>query len=419
MRRPTAGPGAAFAAFAVLAASTAAVAGMSLQPVAAATHGPTVGSERAASHRLEQQILGEGLRTQSLVVRYDQASALMTSIDDQMRAGRSQLVSDVRSEVRARARMRELAVTAYVSAATADTTSFTSGLDATTLPSREVYLGVVTRSIDTAATGLTDAQHRTSVAQATLRSLHARTAATLRTLSSARQAAESATATDQALLRHVSTRLLALVSAANAKRERANEAAAEAALARAAQQAAQHTVAPPAPAPALAPAVTVASSGGYADPLRAISGLSAERIDMGVDYSGIGPIYAVGDGVVLSTYNGGWPGGTFIAYRLTDGPAAGLIAYAAEDITPSVQVGDAVTPSTVLGQLYEGPDGIETGWAAGGDGETMAAAYGEFDGANTTAFGMNYSQLLASLGAPGGIAESSATGSLPASWPQW
>ncbi|MDA8291186.1 MAG: hypothetical protein M0Z33_05830 [Actinomycetota bacterium] len=140
---------------------------------------------------------------------------------------------------------------------------------------------------------------------------------------------------------------------------------------------------------------------------------------MGVDYSGVGPIYAVGDGVVLSTYNGGWPGGTFITYRLTDGPAAGLIMYAAEDITPTVQPGQTVTASTVIGQLYEGPDGIETGWAAGTDGVTMAAAYGQFAGWNTTAFGMNYSQMLTSLGAPGGIPQGGTSGALPASWPQW
>ncbi len=69
-------------------------------------------------------------------------------------------------------------------------------------------------------------------------------------------------------------------------------------------------------------------------------------------------------GVVLSTVNWGWPGGTFIAYRLTDGPAAGLVVYAAEDIEPRVQIGeerDVPTPSSE--RVYEGSDGIETGWS--------------------------------------------------------
>ncbi len=400
---------------ALLVAGAGAAAAVPLSTAAATTHGPTIGSARAATHRLAQQIVAEGLRTQSLVVRYDQAAALMAQIDSQLRAGRTQLASDVRAQSRARVRMRSLAVDAYVSAASADTASFTSGANATTLPSREVYLGIVSGSLTSAATGLKDAQHRTTVAEATLASLRSRTAATLRTLSSARAAAESATATDQALLRHANKSLLALVASANAKRARANEAAAEAALARAAQQATQHA----AVTPPVAPVPSAATPGSYADPLRAISGLSAERIDMGVDYSGVGPIYAVGDGVVLSTYNGGWPGGTFIAYRLTDGPAAGLVMYAAEDITPTVQVGQSVSASTVIGQLYAGPDGIETGWAAAGDGETMAAAYGQFAGWNTTAFGINYSQMLTSLGAPGGIVQGGTAGTMPASWPQW
>ena len=148
--------------------------------------------------------------------------------------------------------------------------------------------------------------------------------------------------------------------------------------------------------------------------------LTSDRIDQGVDYSGFGPIYAIGEGVVLSTVGSGWPGGTFIAYRLTDGPARGLVVYAAEDIEPSVQVGDTVTADTVLGHVYAGPDGIETGWADGSSlPDTMARTYGQFDGSNATAFGSNFSQLLQSVGAPGGIETGPASGTLPPSWPRW
>jgi hypothetical protein len=163
------------------------------------------------------------------------------------------------------------------------------------------------------------------------------------------------------------------------------------------------------------------SPGSYADPLRDINGLSPERIDQGVDYSGYGPIYAIGDGTVLSTVNGGWPGGTFITYRLNDGPASGLVVYAAEDIDPRVAVGQSVTSGTVLGTMYEGPDGIETGWAdPSGDGNTMAADAGQFSGANSTAFGADFSQFLASLGAPAGILQNDPpTGSVPPGWPSW
>jgi hypothetical protein len=129
----------------------------------------------------------------------------------------------------------------------------------------------------------------------------------------------------------------------------------------------------------------------------------------------------VGDGRVISTSNGGWPGGTFIAYKLTDGPANGLVVYAAEDIDPAVTVGQTVTPNTVIGTMYEGPDGIETGWAdPSGNGVTMARDYGQFNGSNSTAFGNNFSQMLASLGAPPGVlATNPPTGSLPPNWPRW
>ena len=170
----------------------------------------------------------------------------------------------------------------------------------------------------------------------------------------------------------------------------------------------------------VAPSQAVVAPSGYANPIRAIGGLQVWRVDQGVDYNGYGPIYAIGDGVVLSTFNGGWPGGTFITYRLTNGPAAGLVVYAAEDINPDVSVGQSVTPNTVLGTLYNGPDGIETGWADGGAlGETMAMSYGQFYGSNSTAFGYNFSQLLASLGAPAGVMQNSPTGSVPGNWPQW
>lgn len=134
---------------------------------------------------------------------------------------------------------------------------------------------------------------------------------------------------------------------------------------------------------------------------------------------GIGPIYAIGDGVVLSTVNGGWPGGTFITYKLESGRVAGLVVYAAEDIVPHVFIGEQVNANTVIGTMYEGWSGIETGWADGSLGDTMAMTAGQFGGGNSTAFGWNFDQLLVSLGAPGGILEGGPTGAVPAGWPNW
>jgi murein DD-endopeptidase MepM/ murein hydrolase activator NlpD len=208
---------------------------------------------------------------------------------------------------------------------------------------------------------------------------------------------------------------------AAAQQAAAQQAAAQQAAAQ--QAAAQRTISSPAPTftnPVTTSPTPPVSPGGYANPLRSISGLAVERIDQGVDYNGVGPIYAIGDGIVTSVYNGGWPGGVYIAYQLTSGPASGAYVYAAESIHPAVSVGESVTSSTELGTLYDGPDGIETGWAnMGGDGTTMAAISGQFYGANSTAYGYNFSQLLQSLGAPGGDLTSTPTGVVSSNWPQW
>jgi hypothetical protein len=87
----------------------------------------------------------------------------------------------------------------------------------------------------------------------------------------------------------------------------------------------------------------------YVNPLRSVGGLVPERIDEGVDFGGAGPVYALGDAIVTNAgENAGWPGGGWITYRLTDGPDAGLMVYLAEDVTPTVQTGQHVTPSTVI-----------------------------------------------------------------------
>jgi hypothetical protein len=165
--------------------------------------------------------------------------------------------------------------------------------------------------------------------------------------------------------------------------------------------------------------------GGYRDPLRAVSGLTPERVDQGVDYAGSGPIYAVGDGVVLNTTNPGWPGGAFVSYQLLDGPAQGDIVYVAENVLPQVSIGEQVTCSTVVGTLVNAWPNLETGWAASpGTGESAARAAGQWSAHNDahsipTAFGENFSQLLDALGSPPGISHGAPVASVPPGWPSW
>lgn len=138
----------------------------------------------------------------------------------------------------------------------------------------------------------------------------------------------------------------------------------------------------------------------YRNPFRSIKNLTPERIDMGVDYSGSGPFYPVGTGVITNLYNSGWPGGGFISYRLTDGPDAGKYVYVAEDVTPArgINIGSKVTPNTVIGYLN---NYLETGWAAPpGTGNALGAP--DFTGSNATPAGVNFNKLLVSTGTPSG-----------------
>jgi hypothetical protein len=169
----------------------------------------------------------------------------------------------------------------------------------------------------------------------------------------------------------------------------------------------------------------VLESGGYQNPLRSLTKVTPERVDQGVDYAGAGPIYAIGDGTVLNTTNAGWPGGAFITYQLSDGRAKGDIVYVAENVKPEVTIGQEVTPHTVLGILIDSYPNLETGWAdPPGDGESLARAEGQWSTYDDqhdvpTAYGENFSQLLASLGAEPGISHAAPDGTVPPGWPTW
>jgi hypothetical protein len=158
------------------------------------------------------------------------------------------------------------------------------------------------------------------------------------------------------------------------------------------------------------------SVGGYTNPLAQIQGLRPERTDMGVDYSGSGPILSATDGIVRSVFNSGWPNGTFICIEITNGSMAGKWIYYAEDITPKVAVGQKVKAGDVIGQMFEGKSGIEIGWnQPGTPALTLAAAYNQQymhgdAGSWESAAGASMSRFLQSLNAPGGTGGSPITG---------
>jgi hypothetical protein len=145
---------------------------------------------------------------------------------------------------------------------------------------------------------------------------------------------------------------------------------------------------------------------------------------MGVDFGGSGPIYALGDAVVTSATgdSAGWPGGGWITYRLTDGPAEGLSVYVAEDVTPTVQVGDQVSSSTVIANMYNGGSGIETGWAMadGASAESQLPEAGSISGGGPfpTEVGLSFDALLEAVGVPAASnSGQSGYGTLPPNYP--
>lgn len=162
----------------------------------------------------------------------------------------------------------------------------------------------------------------------------------------------------------------------------------------------------------------------YRNPLRDVSNLLPERIDMGVDFGGSGPVYALGDAIITSATaaSAGWPGGGWITYQLTSGPAAGLTVYLAEDVTPTVTVGQRVTSGAQIATMFDGGDGIEFGWAMpdSSSAESQLSEAGAISGGGPfpTSVGLNFEELLQALGVPAAPnREDSPFGTRPAKYP--
>lgn len=148
----------------------------------------------------------------------------------------------------------------------------------------------------------------------------------------------------------------------------------------------------------------------YVNPFPA--GVRGGRTDQGVDYTGRAgsPIYAPGAGkITIATQQSGWPGGGFVAERLSQGPAKGQIVYFAEDVQPSgVGVGSTVKAGQPIAKFNQG-GWIEAGWGATQGGDAAAAQQaGQSSGyvpvgagAYSTGFGVAFGKWIAKLRGPG------------------
>ena len=155
----------------------------------------------------------------------------------------------------------------------------------------------------------------------------------------------------------------------------------------------------------------------YVNPFSRAADLVAERIDMGVDYSGRGPILALGDAKVTysTAHDPGWAycgAAGAVTLHLIDGPDEGRDIYITEGIAPTVAAGQTVSAGETIAD-FAGTGCIEIGWSAvPGAVAPEAAALGqqaqgpnEDPGDNLTYCGNSMSELLASLGVPPGLTE--------------
>jgi hypothetical protein len=173
----------------------------------------------------------------------------------------------------------------------------------------------------------------------------------------------------------------------------------------------------------------------YVNPLSEVSNLRPSRIDMGVDYSGAGPILAIGRAkVVLAGDRFAGPEscwgktcvpepGDMIVYRLLDGPLAGRYVYVVENITVRVKAGQTVRAGQRIATLHQGSPNLEIGWALGRGVWTLAAARGHQGhgdpGGWSSVEGRNFNDLLVWLGAPSGYVTTIPPDQhMPAGWPR-
>ncbi|MCU1466170.1 MAG: hypothetical protein JWM72_2098, partial [Actinomycetia bacterium] len=281
---------------------------MSSQPA-----GASVASDQAAIAQIQQQIAADGARAQDLVSRFNDVQAHVNALEAQIAQDEKLVSAALRDETAAMSAMRRVAIKAYTTGTgmgspTLEMLSSTSDINRTL--ERNHYLGAVGSKWEDALTALRLSQARTRDAEGGLRADQSQAKKTLGDLTSARDAATAAIAAGEAKLARVNGNLRSLL-AADAKKRAAQNAAAERALAAAVSapspQPLVSTVPSIAPSPTFGPTQppTVgpppptphpSSSGGYANPLRAIQVLTPERIDQGVDYAGFGSLYAIGNG---------------------------------------------------------------------------------------------------------------------------
>jgi len=126
------------------------------------------------------------------------------------------------------------------------------------------------------------------------------------------------------------------------------------------------------------------------------------RIDQGVDFTGTGPIAAVGDAEILATGAPGWPEGGGVLYRLTSGQRAGQVIFVYEGIAATVRAGQHVSAGDQIGAFVPGGS-IEMGFA---DAAGVPLSHAEYSEGKETQWGQEMASFLDSIGGASGLSPS-------------
>ncbi len=118
------------------------------------------------------------------------------------------------------------------------------------------------------------------------------------------------------------------------------------------------------------------------------------RIDQGVDFTGSGPIFAVGDARILATGAPGWPEGGGVLYKLLDGPAAGQTIFVYEGVQATVKAGRRVSAGQQIASFVAGGS-IEMGFS---DDSGVPLSHGEYQEGVETVWGRKMATFLGELG---------------------
>ncbi|HEX8752196.1 MAG TPA: lytic murein transglycosylase [Solirubrobacterales bacterium] len=129
---------------------------------------------------------------------------------------------------------------------------------------------------------------------------------------------------------------------------------------------------------------------GYVNPF---PNATEGRTDQGVDFTGTGPIAAIGDAEILKTGAPGWPEGGGVLYRLLGGSHAGQVIFVYEGLVPTVKPGERVAAGQQIATFIPGGS-IEIGFA---DANGVPLAHSVYTEGLVTEWGQKMAAFLKEL----------------------